>query len=119
MSVGFIASSLVSGLDSTSNNSFSKMQQAWKDFEKSLESGDLDGAKKAYATITQLQQQITSKFGNAPGNSRLSSDMDALGKALDSGNLSDAQRERLLAVAKRCPVAKTLTSEIRIEESLV
>jgi len=35
------------------------------------------------------------------------------------GNLSDAQRERLLAVAKRCPVAKTLTSEIRIEESLV
>ena len=35
------------------------------------------------------------------------------------GNLTDAQRERLLAVAKRCPVAKTLTSEIRIEESLV
>jgi len=36
-----------------------------------------------------------------------------------TGDLSDAQRERLLAVAKRCPVAKTLTSEIRIEESLV
>ncbi len=35
------------------------------------------------------------------------------------GNLSDAQRDRLLAVAKRCPVSKTLTSEIRIEESLV
>lgn len=35
------------------------------------------------------------------------------------GTLTDAQRERLLAVAKRCPVAKTLTSEIRIEESLV
>ena len=35
------------------------------------------------------------------------------------GNLTDAQRERLLSVAKRCPVAKTLTSEIRIEESLV
>ena len=35
------------------------------------------------------------------------------------GNLTDAQRERLLAVAKRCPVAKTLTSEIRIEESLI
>jgi uncharacterized OsmC-like protein len=35
------------------------------------------------------------------------------------GNLSDAQRERLLSVAKRCPVAKTLTSEIRIEESLI
>ena len=35
------------------------------------------------------------------------------------GTLSDAQRERLLSVARRCPVAKTLTSEIRIEESLV
>lgn len=35
------------------------------------------------------------------------------------GNLSDPQRERMLAVAKRCPVAKTLTSEIRIEESLL
>lgn len=35
------------------------------------------------------------------------------------GNLTDPQRERLLAVAKRCPVAKTLTSEIRIEESLI
>jgi len=35
------------------------------------------------------------------------------------GNLTDQQRERLLSVAKRCPVAKTLTSEIRIEESLI
>ncbi len=35
------------------------------------------------------------------------------------GNLTQQQRERLLSVAKRCPVAKTLTSEIKIEESLV
>jgi putative redox protein len=35
------------------------------------------------------------------------------------GNLTDAQRERLLSVAKRCPVAKTLTSEIKIEETLI
>jgi putative redox protein len=35
------------------------------------------------------------------------------------GNLSEAQRQRLFSVAKRCPVAKTLTSEIRIEETLV
>jgi uncharacterized OsmC-like protein len=35
------------------------------------------------------------------------------------GNLTDQQRERLLSVARRCPVAKTLTSEIRIDESLV
>lgn len=35
------------------------------------------------------------------------------------GNLTQQQRERLFSVAKRCPVAKTLTSEIKIEESLV
>jgi putative redox protein len=34
------------------------------------------------------------------------------------GNLTEAQRERMLTVAKRCPVAKTLTSEIKINESL-
>jgi len=35
------------------------------------------------------------------------------------GTLTDPQRERLLTVARRCPVAKTLTSEIKIEESLI
>lgn len=92
MSVGSITSSLLSGLDSTANNTFSKMQQAWKDLESSLKSGDLDSAKIAYATITQLQQQMTSQFGNPPRGSQLSSDMEALGKALDSGNLSEAQQ---------------------------
>lgn len=35
------------------------------------------------------------------------------------GNLTAEQRERLLATAKRCPVYKTLTAEIKIEERLV
>ena len=35
------------------------------------------------------------------------------------GNLTAEQRERMLSVAKRCPVNKTLTSEIRIDERLV
>jgi putative redox protein len=35
------------------------------------------------------------------------------------GNLTAEQRERMLSVAKRCPVHKTLTSEIRIDERLV
>jgi putative redox protein len=34
------------------------------------------------------------------------------------GNLSQEQRERLLAVAKACPVAKILTGSIEIESSL-
>jgi hypothetical protein len=67
MSIGSVTSTLLSGLDSAQNNSFSKMQQAWKDLEKSLKSGDLDSAKKAYATITQLQQQIANQIGESPG----------------------------------------------------
>jgi uncharacterized OsmC-like protein len=35
------------------------------------------------------------------------------------GNLTAEQRERMLSVAKRCPVNKTLISEIRIDEHLV
>ncbi len=34
------------------------------------------------------------------------------------GDLSDEQRERLLQIAKQCPVHKTLTSEISIEDYL-
>jgi putative redox protein len=34
------------------------------------------------------------------------------------GPLSEEQRQRLLAVAARCPVAKTLQAEIRIDEVL-
>lgn len=34
------------------------------------------------------------------------------------GDLTEAQRDRMLTVARRCPVAKTLMAEIKIEESL-
>ena len=35
-----------------------------------------------------------------------------------SGDLSDEQREKLLEIARRCPVNKTLSREIRIYETL-
>jgi putative redox protein len=35
------------------------------------------------------------------------------------GDLTTEQKEKLLSIAKRCPVFKTLTSEIRIDEVLV
>ena len=35
------------------------------------------------------------------------------------GPLSEEQRQKLFGVAKRCPVAKTLSSEIKIDEVLV
>jgi uncharacterized OsmC-like protein len=35
------------------------------------------------------------------------------------GNLDEAQKERLLEIAKRCPIHRTLTSEINIRTSIV
>jgi putative redox protein len=35
------------------------------------------------------------------------------------GDLTDAQRERILEIAKRCPVAQTLQSEIKVRSRLV
>jgi len=35
-----------------------------------------------------------------------------------AGDLSDEQRARLLAIAEKCPVHRTLTSEIRIDSRL-
>ena len=36
-----------------------------------------------------------------------------------TGDLTPQQRDRVLVVARRCPVAKTLTSEIRVEDLLL
>lgn len=35
------------------------------------------------------------------------------------GDLTDAQRQRLLEIANRCPVHRTLTSEIKVRSQLV
>ena len=35
------------------------------------------------------------------------------------GNLTPEQRERMIGAARRCPVYKTLTHEIRIDEKLI
>ncbi|GKU37742.1 OsmC family protein [Mycobacterium montefiorense] len=35
-----------------------------------------------------------------------------------TGALDDAQRDRLLLIAERCPVHQTLTSEVRVATSL-
>jgi uncharacterized OsmC-like protein len=39
-------------------------------------------------------------------------------KILLEGEISDEQRQRLLEIADKCPVHRTLTSEIQIESSL-
>jgi len=36
-----------------------------------------------------------------------------------TGNLSEEQKQRLLEIAERCPIHRTLTSEIRIQTSVL
>ena len=45
--------------------------------------------------------------------------LDVLSRSITlQGNLSDAQRTRLLEIADRCPVHKTLVGELRIRTQL-
>jgi putative redox protein len=45
--------------------------------------------------------------------------LDRIGREISlTGNLSDDQRQRLLEIAERCPVHRTLVSEIEIRTSL-
>lgn len=45
--------------------------------------------------------------------------IDSIGRELECrGELDDAQRQRLLEIAGRCPVHRTLTGEVRIETTL-
>lgn len=45
--------------------------------------------------------------------------MDEITRAITlEGGLSEEQRERLLEIANRCPVHRTLTSEIKVRSHL-
>ena len=86
---------------STSLQGLSIIQQVQQDFgqlNSALQSGDLAGAQSAYANLQQaLQTQETSaSTANSPsatssGTDTISNDFTALGQALSSGNLSQAQ----------------------------
>jgi hypothetical protein len=55
-----------------------------------LAAGDLTGAKSAFATYQQINQNLSSTTGATSGT-QLSTDLSTLGSALNTGNLSSAQ----------------------------
>jgi soluble cytochrome b562 len=65
--------------------------------EKALKSGDLTAAQSAFATLQQMQpnsQAQSASSGNTPGKdgqNPLASDMQAVAKALQSGDMKAAQ----------------------------
>jgi hypothetical protein len=91
--------SFSSNLSQTSSqSSTNQVQQSFKQLANSLQSGDLAGAQKAFATLqTLLQTQAASQSSSAPPastqNSPVQNDFAALGQALSSGDLTSAQSD--------------------------
>jgi DNA-binding FadR family transcriptional regulator len=74
-------------------------QQARQDYNQlagALQSGSLSGAQSAFAALQQLVQNqdgsnTTSSTNSASGSDAIANDFSALGQALSSGNLTQAQ----------------------------
>jgi hypothetical protein len=89
MSVGAIsAGSLAQGV--LTSSSITQAQQAWQKVQTSLAAGDLAGAKSAFATVQQINQNLSSVSGTT-ASTQLSTDMNTLGNALTAGDLGSAQ----------------------------
>jgi hypothetical protein len=96
MSVSSVSSS--SSLTQTDWRSVTnQLKQDFKQLASSLQSGDLSGAQKAYATLQQLLQSTQSGGPSSNGqqasstNNPIQNDFAALGKALSNGDLAGAQ----------------------------
>jgi soluble cytochrome b562 len=77
-------------------NNFAQLRQAFQALASTLQSGDMTGAQNAFATLQQLLPN--SSAGNQTQNgqqgsnqSPFATDLNAVGQALQSGNVSDAQ----------------------------
>ena len=92
----------VSGVSSTNNvnqtdwqSTIAQRKQYFNALSQALQSGDLAGAQKAYASLQQLtpngSQNSTTTTG-ATGTNSTQSDFSALGQALQSGDLTGAQK---------------------------
>ena len=73
---------------------FPQLRKAIEALTKSLASGDLAGAKKAYAALMQDRQNVAqAQHGpQTAANSQLSADLGAIGDALQLDSLAGAQK---------------------------
>src|ERR1700724_3424153 len=99
-SISALSSNLITDLSQQQRQSlFRQIRQDFSQLAKALQSGDLSGAQSAFASLQQgLQSQglITQTTATTPsttnsGTDTISSDFNALGSALSSGNLTLAQ----------------------------
>ena len=86
---GIAAAATNAASDTDFQAKMKKMREAMEQLQSALNSGDLDGAKKAYQTIQSLAPQDGKQ--KPQGNSG-SDPFKALGDALDSGDLDAAKK---------------------------
>jgi DNA-binding FadR family transcriptional regulator len=98
MSISPLSASLVSDLSQHRQNPFQEIKQDFSQLSGALQSGDLTDAQSAYSSIQQLLQSNgglsnTGTAGGAASNNSnpIQNDFAALGQALQSGDLTQAQ----------------------------
>jgi len=98
MSISPLSSSLVSDLSQQHRqNPFQEIRQDFEQLAGALQSGDLSDAQSAYSSIQQLLQSYQGSSNTSAGSSGTSTantvqnDFAALGQALQSGDLTQAQ----------------------------
>ena len=95
MSISSLASTLIADLSQQyQQNPLQQIRKDFKQLASALQSGDLSGARSAYASIEQLlpaNQSSSSSATGSNGSNAIQSDFASLGQALQSGDLSEAQ----------------------------
>ncbi|HUB29233.1 MAG TPA: hypothetical protein VL967_06030 [Terracidiphilus sp.] len=96
------AGSALANLNSSSSSTSSTqgsnpLQSAFSQLSQDLQSGNLSGAQSDFSTIQQDLQGQGARFhhhhhGGGAGSSAINQEFQALGQALQSGNLSSAQQ---------------------------
>lgn len=85
-------------------NDFQQIRDTFKSLGAALQSGDLDGAKKAYGALDQAMRDLQGRGSNdnnspSKANSSIANDMKALDEALQSGDM-DAAKQAFDALKK-------------------
>jgi ABC-type Fe3+ transport system substrate-binding protein len=74
-------------LQPPNGNAGSQFRQDFRDLTQAIDSGGLAGAQSAYATLAQMRPANGGNHAGDPGRT----DLEAIGKALQSGDIQAAQ----------------------------
>ncbi len=122
MSITGISTSLTQ-LGQSGASYFSQLKDAWQSLQASLQSGDVESANTALASIQSLQQKYQSLFATQDTSTtkKFDSDMQALSDALGKGDMESAKTAFTTLKsdfdAQRQQFAREMTTAVAASES--